>query len=111
MRTLTSAVLVMEAIVVGLAIPVVLVVGDQPAGVWFLAAVAVACLILPAFYGRPFFEPVGWLLQGAAIASGGFVPMMLGLGAVFAALWWAALHFGKKVEHQRPSMPNPPERS
>ena len=39
----------------------------------------------------------------ATIACGLFVPMMFVLGGVFAALWWTALHLGKKVERQQAS--------
>ena len=35
------------------------------------------------------------------IASGFVVPTMFFLGAVFAALWWASVHFGRKVEEAK----------
>ena len=104
MRALTSAVLITEAITLGLLIPVVLVAYDLPAAVaWFVGAIALLALLLPGLYRRPFFEPMGWLVQGATIACGLFVPMMFVLGGVFAALWWTALHLGKKVERQQAS--------
>jgi len=99
MRALTSAVLVMEAIVIGLAIPVALVAGGQPAAVgWLLGALALLALLLPAAFGRPFFEPAGWLLQGAVLACGLLEPMLLVLGGMFALLWWTALRLGRRVE-------------
>jgi hypothetical protein len=99
MRVLTSAVLVMEAIVLGLAIPVALVAGGQPASVgWLLGALALVALLLPGFARRPFYVPAGWVLQGAVIACGVFTAYLFALGAIFAALWWAALHFGRKAE-------------
>lgn len=102
MRMLTSAVLVMEAIVLGLTLPVVIVVNGQSGPVvWFLAAIALGCLILPAFARRPFYEPVGWLLQGAAIASGLITGWMYVLGGIFAILWWTALRLGKRVDGQQ----------
>lgn len=103
MRVLTSSVLVMEAIMLGLAIPVAVVAGGQPASVgWLLGALALACLLLPGAFTRPFFVPVGWALQVAVIACGIVEPMLYLLGAIFAALWWAALHLGRKAEESRP---------
>jgi len=48
--------------------------------------------------GRPGAVAVGWLLQLALIASGMVVGMMYGLGLIFAALWWASVHYGRKVD-------------
>lgn len=97
MRGLTSSVLVMEAIVVGLAIPVALVVGGAPAWVgWLLAALALACLLLPAMARRRGYLVTGWLLQAGVLATGLVVPMMFVLGAAFAALWWFAVRMGRR---------------
>ena len=99
MRILTSSVLIMEAIVLLLAIPVAIVAGGQPGWVgWVLAGLALTCAVLPGMFARPFFVPVGWALQVAAVACGFIAPMMFGLGAVFAALWWTALHLGRKAD-------------
>lgn len=100
MRVLTSSVLIMEAIVLLLAIPVAVVAGGQPAWVgWLFAALALVCALLPGMFRRPFFVPAGWLLQVLVIASGLLIGwMMVVLGAVFTALWWTALHLGGKAE-------------
>jgi hypothetical protein len=99
MRVLTSSVLIMQAIVLLLAIPVAVVAGGQPAWVgWLFAVLALACALLPGMFRRPFFVPVGWGLQVATIACGLLAPMMFILGAVFAALWWTALRLGRKAE-------------
>lgn len=44
---------------------------------------------------------LGWALQIALIASGVFVPTMYFMGVVFAALWWASVHFGRKVDEAK----------
>lgn len=99
MRVLTSSVLVMQAIMLGLAIPVVLVARGEPAAAgWLLAGLAVSALLLPAMVKKPWFVTAGWALQVATIACGLFEPMLYFLGAVFAALWWSALHFGTKAD-------------
>lgn len=105
MRVLTSSVLIMEAIVLLLAIPVAVVAGGQPAWVgWLFAALALACLVLPGMFRRPFFVPAGWVLQGLVLVSGVFIGwMMVVLGVVFTALWWTALHLGRKAEANQPA--------
>lgn len=102
MRALTSGVLVMQAIMLGLAIPVVLVAGGQPAAVgWLLAVLAVAALLLPAAARRSWYLPAGWAVQVATVACGVFEPMLFFLGAVFAALWWTAIRLGSRAEGPR----------
>lgn len=102
MRALTSGVLVMQAIMLGLAIPVVLVAGGQPAAVgWLLAVLAVVALLLPAAARRSWYLPAGWAVQVATVACGVFEPMLFFLGAVFAALWWTAIHLGSRAEGPR----------
>ena len=71
MRVLTSSVLIMEAIVLLLAIPVAVVAGGQPAWVgWLFAALALVCALLPGLFRRPFFVPAGWAVQALVVASG-----------------------------------------
>lgn len=102
MRVLTSAVLVMEAIVLGLAIPVALVAGEQPGWVGALLAVlALVALLLPAMVTRPWFPVAGWVLQVAVVLCGVFEPMLAILGVVFGALWWTALRLGRRADAQR----------
>lgn len=100
MRVLTSSVLIMEAIVLLLAIPVAVVAGGQPGWVgWLFAALALACAFLPGLFRRPYFVPAGWVLQGLVLASGAFIGwIMVVLGVVFTILWWTALHLGRKAE-------------
>jgi len=99
MRVLTSSVLVMQAIVLGLAIPVAVVAGGQPRGVgWLLAGLAVGCLALLGMVGRRSFVALGWGMQVAVIACGFFEPMLFLLGAVFAALWWTAVRLGRRSD-------------
>jgi hypothetical protein len=104
MRMLTSAVLIFEAIVVLLAIPVAVVIGGaQPGAAWALGALSIACLVLPAAFGRSWYIWAGWFLQGLLIATGVLVPMMFILGILFAGLWFAAIHLGSKPGATRTS--------
>ena len=106
MRRLCATVLIFEAIVIGLAIPVAITIEHEPhttAGVagGVLAAVAV---LLAAVVGRPgqrWALVVGSLLQAAVIATGVVVPAMFVLGAIFAALWAVAIWLGLRY-HEAP---------
>ncbi len=56
------------------------------------------CVLLCGVVTRPGALAVGWLLQAALVAAGFVVPLMYFLGVSFAALWWAAVHFGRKID-------------
>jgi hypothetical protein len=101
MRRLCATVLIMEAIVIGLAIPVAITiehVAHRPAGIagGVLAATAV---LLAAVVGRPrqgWALAAGSLLQAAVIVAGLVVPVMFALGAIFGALWVIAIWLGHR---------------
>lgn len=99
MRRLCATVLIMEAIVIGLAVPVSITIEHIPHGSAGIAggALAGAAVLLAAVVGRP---RQGWalaggsLLQVAVLVAGVVVPAMYALGAVFAALWAIAIWLG-----------------
>lgn len=96
--------LVLEAIVIGLAIPVAVAIGHanpRLAGT-VGGAVAATAVILAGLAGRggmrwPYIA--GSALQCLVIAGGLWVGVMYFLGVVFAALWAAAVWLGYRVEH------------
>ncbi|MGW3241699.1 DUF4233 domain-containing protein [Streptomyces sp. NPDC001070] len=100
MRTLCASTLIGEFFVIGFAGLVAMKQPDLSAGtVWTVSGVAMAlCVLLCGMLGRRGGLAVGWLLQAGLIASGFVVPVMFFLGAVFGALWWAAIHYGRKVD-------------
>jgi hypothetical protein len=110
MRRLCATVLVFEAIVVGLAIPVAITIEHESrvaAGVagGVLAGIAV---LLAAVVGRPgqgWALVAGSVLQAAVIAAGLMVPAMFALGALFAALWavaiWLGVRYREAPDHGR----------
>jgi len=101
MRRLCATVLIFEAIVIGLAIPVAITIEHEShlrAGVagGVLAGVAV---LLAAVVGRPgqgWALVAGSVLQAALIAAGLVVPAMYVLGAIFAGLWAVAIWLGRR---------------
>lgn len=100
MRTLCASTLIGEAFVIGLAGLVAMNLSGYSAGtVWAVCGGAMAlCLLLCAVVTRPGAVAVGWVLQAALVAAGLVVPMMYFLGVVFAGLWWAAVHFGRRID-------------
>lgn len=94
MGRLTAPILVMEAIVLLLAVPVgVVVEGADPrvagtgAGVLILAAVVVAGMLRRHRWAYV----AGTVVQVFVIASGVVVTTMFVLGAIFAGLWGTAI--------------------
>lgn len=103
MRTLCASTLIGEFFVIGFAGLVAMKQPELTAGtVWTVSGIAMAlCVLLCGMLGRRGGLAVGWLLQAGLIVSGFAVPVMFFLGAVFAALWWAAVHFGRKVDEAK----------
>ncbi|HTY71260.1 MAG TPA: DUF4233 domain-containing protein [Actinomycetes bacterium] len=102
---MAAPVLFFEAIVVALAIPVALALTDAPpaAVAWGFGALAVACLVCAGLLRHPWAYSLGSLLQVLVLACGLLVPAMVILGAVFGALWIAALRYGRRVDLARAS--------
>jgi hypothetical protein len=100
MRTLCSSTLISEVLVIGLAALVAVRLTDTSATtIWAVSGTAmVLCLLLCGLVTRPGGVQFGWALQIALIASGVVVPAMFVLGVIFAGLWWASVHFGRKVD-------------
>ena len=103
MRRLCATVLVMEAIVIGLAIPVAISIGHSSPRTAGLAggALAVAAVLLAGVVGRPGRGAAlvaGCVLQALVIAAGVLVPVMYALGAIFAGFWVLAIWMGRRVE-------------
>lgn len=100
MRTLCASTLLGEFFVIGLAGLVATRLTDLSAAtVWTVSGVGMLlCVLLCGMLGRPGAVPAGWALQVGLVLSGLVVPTMFFLGVVFAALWWASVHFGRQVD-------------
>ncbi|MFJ8928369.1 MULTISPECIES: DUF4233 domain-containing protein [unclassified Streptomyces] len=103
MRILCSSTLLAEFFVIGFAGLVAMKDPDLSAGlVWTVSGVAMLLsVLLCGMVTRPGGVQLGWALQIALIISGFFVPVMFFLGACFAGLWWASVHFGRKVDEAK----------
>ncbi len=103
MRTLCASTLIGEFFIIGFAGLVAMKDADLSTGtVWTVCGIAMfLCVALCGVITRPGGVALGWALQLALIVSGVFVPMMFFMGAVFALLWWASVHFGRKVDEAK----------
>ncbi|BCM66910.1 MULTISPECIES: DUF4233 domain-containing protein [Streptomyces] len=103
MRTLCASTLIGEFFIIGFAGLVAMKDPDlSTSTVWLVSGIAMlVCVLLCGMVTRPGGVALGWALQIALIASGVFVPIMFFMGAVFAALWWASVHFGRKVDEAK----------
>ncbi|MFJ8074939.1 DUF4233 domain-containing protein [Streptomyces sp. NPDC096176] len=103
MRTLCASTLIGEFFVIGFAGLVAMKSDDASmAVVWTVCGVAMLLsLLLCGMISRPGGIQLGWALQIALVASGFVVPAMFFLGVLFAGLWWASVHYGRKIDEAK----------
>jgi Na+-transporting NADH:ubiquinone oxidoreductase subunit NqrD len=107
MKRMLATVLIFEAIVVGLAVPVAVHIDHlRPWSAGVAAGVTAGAALLFAILARPLLPATligGSVLQVFVIASGAIVPVMYFLGAIFALLWVVGIWLGRRIE--RPAGP------
>jgi hypothetical protein len=102
-RTLCASTLIGEFFVIGFAGLVAMKDPDlSMTAVWTVSGIAMALtVLLCGVITRPGGIQLGWALQIALIASGFLLPSMFFMGAIFAALWWASVHYGRKIDEAK----------
>lgn len=102
-RGMCAAVLSLEAIALGLTTPVLITIADVDTGTALGVGLglAVVCLLLAGMLRAEWAYLAGYAVQAAAIGLGFVIPVMFGLGLVFAALWAGADLLGRKIERER----------
>lgn len=102
-RAMASAILTLEAIVLGLTAPVLIRISHVSAGraLPIALGLCVACIITAGMLKRPWAYAVGWAIQVAAIGLGFLVTTMFTLGAIFGVLWWGAIALSNKIDRER----------
>ncbi len=100
MRGMCAAMLFFEAIVLGLATPVMIAVEDVDTATALTIGLGLAAsaLVVAGLLRWPWAYYLGHVLQAAAIALGLLVPIMFFVGAMVAALWFAAYFLGRRIE-------------
>ena len=100
MRILGATVLVMEAFTLSFALLLAMSSAD---GIWLLAGGALALLLIltAGLLKRRSGWIIGSVLQVGVIAYGFVVTAMFSMGALYTALWIAAIVVGRKGEAAR----------
>jgi hypothetical protein len=99
LRGVYAALLVLEAIVVGLALLVLpkFGAGATPLGVALIGGLAVAMVVASGLQRRPWGLGLALALQVATVACGLLVPALGIMGLVFAAVWAGLLLMRRDV--------------
>ena len=102
-RGMCAAVLCLEAITLGLTVPVMIAIADVPAGTALAVGLGLtlACLLLAGMLRAEWAYALGFAIQVAAVGLGFVVPLMFFLGGLFALLWTSAYLLGRKIERER----------
>jgi hypothetical protein len=102
-RTLCASTLIGEFFVIGFAGLVAMKSDDlSNTTVWTVCGIGMLLsVLLCGMITRPGGTALGWVLQVALVASGFVVPMMFILGLVFGGLWWASVHYGRKIDEAK----------
>jgi len=102
-RRLCAAILLLEAVVVGLSTPVLISVEsvDTARALWSGLGLCVACLLTAGLLRRRWAYALGWAIQVGALALGFQVAAMFALGAIFGLLWLTAVRLGATIDRDR----------
>jgi len=102
-RRLCAAILLLEAIVLGLSTPVLISVEsvETSRALWVGLGLTVACVVAAGLLRRPWGYWLGWAIQAAAVLLGFQVTVMFALGAIFLALWVTAVRLGRLIDRDR----------
>jgi len=100
MRTVLLSILIFEAIVFGLAIPVMIFNSNVSLGVASAVSggAALLALVSAGLLRRPAGYLLAWITQVAAVALGALTPSMFVVGGLFAGLWVLTFVLGKRLD-------------
>jgi hypothetical protein len=104
-RQLCGTVLIMEAVIIGLAIAPAIALEHLRGGVagGVGGGLAVCALVLGGMVGRrPWAFWAGSVLQVLVIAAGSVVPAMYVLGVIFSALWVTGIWLARRLQATSP---------
>lgn len=106
-RRLCSAILILQAVVLGLTTPV-LVHDDglsNAQGLIIGLGLCVLCVLVAGMLRKRWAYGVGWLIQAGSLALGAFTPVMIVLGVIFAVLWFTAYRLGATIDRDKGTVP------
>lgn len=102
-RRLCSAILTLQAVVLGLTTPV-LVQGDDLSttqGLVIGLGLCVACILVAGMLRAAWAYHLGWAIQIGSVALGLFTPVMIVLGVIFGLLWFTAVRLGGTIDRDK----------
>lgn len=103
-RRLCSAILVLQAIVLGLSTLVLVFNGDDVSdgqGLAIGVGLFLACILTAGMLRKRWAYAVGWLIQACSLALGFLTPVMIVLGVIFAVLWFTAYRLGATIDRDK----------
>ena len=106
-RRLCSAILFLQAVVLGLTTPVLVRSDDlsTPQALVIGLGLAVLCVLVAGMLRRSWAYVVGHAIQVGSLALGAFTPVMIVLGVVFGALWVTAYRLGGTIDRDKAQHP------
>lgn len=102
-RRLCSAILSLQAVVLGLSSIVLVQSKDlsNAQALWIGLGLAGACIVVAGMLRKQWAYWFGWLIQGAALALGFYTPVMVALGVIFLLLWITAVRLGAMIDRDK----------
>jgi uncharacterized protein DUF4233 len=102
MRVVLLAILLFEVVAFGLAVPVMILVSDVPAGyaAGLGGGAALLALVSAGLMRRSAGYLVGWITQLVGVALGFLTTAMFLVGAMFLGLWVISFILGKRLDGQ-----------
>jgi uncharacterized membrane protein len=102
-RRLCSAILLLQAVVLGLS-TIVLTQSDSLSNaqaVWIGVGLCLACLLVSGMLRARWAYALGWAIQVASLALGVYTSVMIVLGVIFGALWFTAYRLGATIDRDK----------
>lgn len=102
-RAMCAGMLMLQAVVLLLTTPVLLVLTDvsTPLALTLGLGLTVACVVAGGTMGRPFGGWLGWAVQVATFLMGFLITAMVALGVVFLSLYAGSWFLGARIDRER----------
>jgi len=102
-RSMCAGMLGLQAVVLFLTTPVLLVVTEvaTPVGLSIGLGLTIACVVGAGMVRTHAGMAVGWAIQVLSILLGFLVPIMFAIGVIFLALWAGSVVLGARIDRER----------
>ncbi len=102
-RSMCAGMLGLQAVVLFLTTPVLVVLTDvgAPTALAIGLGLTVACIVAAGMMRRPAGRVLGWSIQVLSVLLGFLVPVMFAIGAIFLALYAGSFVMGARIDRER----------